>query len=501
MVNKTYKRKSIVQKLVAVVALIAVILSPVKLSAEPWVDTREPWLRADIEYLAGVGLIQVPINTWPLMWSGILNDLERADLQGHSQRAVNSHARLMAAGSRAARVNRPQQSLQLAAASDSQLLRHFGDSARDKGQLTLRRHGLTRNFAYNVEVSEVNSPWDGESAHFDNSYLAAVWGNWILAVGNIQRWWGPNWSSSLILSNNARPTASVMLQRNYSEASALPILNYLGPWTFSAFASELDDKRHISGAKLLGMSLGFKPRTDLEINLRRTAQWGGEGRPESFDNLIKLLTGGADNCDTPECRDTEPGNQLGAIDFSWQMPILEATLYGQHLGEDEAGYMPSRSSQQWGVKRPIAVLGTSGSLFLEFDNTTTVTHEQRYNILYNHSIYQTGYRYRGRAIGATWDNDSKVTSVGFVGQLDNGDQLDICYSHGEINSDSLNGSPSKHSITTTGAKFSRLSTKWRRSFPWGQVQLDARYMDTVFDEYGRQSEKFSLSASLNYALF
>jgi len=489
-----------VLKFAVSVVLTTLIMMPLKLSAEPWVDTRDPWLRADIEYLSKVGLIQVPVNTWPLMWSGILDDLERADLRGHSQRTVTSHARLVLAGSRAARVNRPQQSLQLATASDSQLFRHFGDSARDNAQLTLRRHGLTRNFAYNVEVSEVSSPWDGESAHFDNSYLAAVLGNWVVAVGNIQRWWGPGWTSSLILSNNARPTPSLMLQRNYAEASELPLLKYLGPWTLSAFASELDDKRHITGAKLLGMSLGFKPRADLEINLRRTAQWGGEGRPESFDNLLKLLSGGADNCWTPECRADEPGNQLGAIDFSWQMPMLEATLYVQHLGEDEAGYMPSRSSQQWGIKRPIAGLGASGSLFVEFDNTTTVTYQKRYNILYNHGIYQTGYRYRGRALGATWDNDSKVASVGFVGQLENGDQLDIRYSHGEINIDSLNGATSPHSITTTGAKFSHLSAKWRRTFIWGDVQLASDYSDSLLDEYGRQTKKFGLEASVNYKL-
>lgn len=489
------------RKLAVSVVVTAIIMIPLKLSAEPWVDTRDPWLRMDIETLSEAGLIQVPVNTWPLMWSGILYDLQRADLQGHSQRTIDSHARLMAAGSSASNINRPQESLQLAAANDAQTFRHFGESVRDKGQLRLRRHGLTQHFAYNIEVSEVHNPWDKERSHFDNSYLAAVWGNWILAVGNIQRWWGPNWTSSLILSNNARPTASLMLQRNYSEASELPVVKYLGPWTFSAFASELDDQRHISGAKLLGMSLGFKPRSDLEINLRRTAQWGGEGRPENFDNLVKLLIGGADNCDTAECRVDEPGNQLAAIDLSWQMPILDATLYGQHLGEDEAGYMPSRSSQQWGLKRPIAGLGISGILFLEFDNTTTVTYEQRYNILYNHGIYQTGYRYRGRALGATWDNDSKVTTVGFVGQLDNGDQLDIRYSRGEINIDSLSGVPTRHSITKAGAEFSRLSANWRRAFGWGQAQLEVGHTNSLLDEYGRQSEKFSLSASLNYALF
>ncbi len=37
------------------------------LLAEPWVDTRDAWLRADIERLSRAGIIDSPINTWPLI--------------------------------------------------------------------------------------------------------------------------------------------------------------------------------------------------------------------------------------------------------------------------------------------------------------------------------------------------------------------------------------------------------------------------------------------------
>ena len=120
-------------------------------------------------------------------------------------------------------------------------------------------------------------------------------GNWVLGVGAIERWWGPGWNSSLILSNNARPTTSLFFQRSYADPFSLPILKYLGPWSASGFISELDDERHISNAKLLGLTVGFKPTQNVEINLRHTAQWGGDGRPQSLDNFIKLLSGSSDN--------------------------------------------------------------------------------------------------------------------------------------------------------------------------------------------------------------
>ena len=126
-----------------------------------------------------------------------------------------------------------------------------------------------------------------------------------------------------MLSNNARPTTGLTVQRNASDPFTVPILNRLGPWTASAFISELDDTRHIKNAKLVGITVGFKPMQSLEINLRRTMQWGGDGRPQSFDNLVKLLLGNADNCYTNDCKTQEPGNQLGAIEINSHIPMIQ----------------------------------------------------------------------------------------------------------------------------------------------------------------------------------
>lgn len=481
--------------------ILVSLLYPINVVAEPWLDPSNALLRSDIERLSSAGIINTPINTWPLMWANILDHIDSADVTGQPQSIIDSYARVKRQGERSTRVNRPHQSIKLSLANDSQVLRHFGNSVRDEGQLTLFQQGLTQHLAYKLEVSQVQDPWDNESSHFDNSYLAMALGNWVLGVGAVERWWGPGWNTSLILSNNARPTTSLFFQRSYADPFSLPILKYLGPWSAGGFISELDDERHISNAKLLGLTVGFKPTNNVEINLRRTAQWGGDGRPQSLDNFIKLLSGSSDNCDTLICRDDEPGNQLGAIDISWNLPVIDASLYFQTVGEDESGYLPSRSSRQWGLKRNISFLGFEGNSYLEFDNTTTVTYSDNYNILYNHSIYQTGYRYLGRAIGATWDNDSKVTSLGFSGYLSNGDGLEFRYSSGDINIDSIDGSASKHSITQQGSDLSHYSAQWQRSFNWGDIQVGGEYYDRLIDEYGRQTDKLRFDITLQYNLF
>ena len=469
--------------------------------AEPWLDTRNAPLRADIEQLSRAGIISVPINTWPLMWSGILNDLERRDSapRALSLELQNSLARVLTAGRRATRVDQPRQSLTLSAANQSQMFRQFGDASRDEAQITLNRSGMTEHLAYNLEISKTVNPWDGDQTHYDNSYFGVVWGNWIAMIGNSEKWWGPGWNSNLILTNNARPTPGLTLQRNYSEPFQLPVLKHLGPWTTNLFISKLDDERYIDNAKLVGMTVGLRPLQSLEINLRRAAQWGGEGRPQSGKSFFELVTGLADNCGDPSCKADEPGNQLGGIDFRWDLPWFETSVYGQRVGEDEAGGLPAKNASQLGVQLSLNNQWFQGVSFIEYDDTSTNSSSVRYNVLYNHSIYQTGYRYQGRSIGSTWDNDSKVTSIGAIGYLSNGDSIQVRYSNGELNVDSLDsGAASKHSITTVGSRFNSLSAKWQRAFDWGELQIEGRYTDRLVDDFGRQQDKLRLAASLNH---
>ena len=49
------------------------------LSAEPWIDTSDIYLKANIQLLADTGYILTPVTTYPLMWHDISRDLKRID--------------------------------------------------------------------------------------------------------------------------------------------------------------------------------------------------------------------------------------------------------------------------------------------------------------------------------------------------------------------------------------------------------------------------------------
>ena len=94
--------------------MLVLLLTAGPCVSEPWLDTRDAGLRADIERLSAAGAVTVPINTWPLMWSGILNDLHAFDVQQYPDLQA-SYGRVMVEANKASGLQHivPQQNCPL----------------------------------------------------------------------------------------------------------------------------------------------------------------------------------------------------------------------------------------------------------------------------------------------------------------------------------------------------------------------------------------------------
>jgi len=482
--------------------LAPLLLLVTHLSAGPWIEVGDVWLRADIEYLSDRGIIKAPITTWPLMWSGIKRDLDRGlsdELFGIlNQRDQDALLRLKRAFRKS---TKRSISVALKLSSEVEVLRGFADTPREDNELAFSNSTMGDFWAYQLNVQYVNEPYVAEgqkqdTARYDGSYVTAVFGNYSLSYGYIEKWWGPGWDSSLILSNNARPSPGLMVQRNYSEPFKNKWLGWIGPWTFNAFANVLDDERHVSDAMLLGMSVSFKPLDSLEIGLRRTAQWGGDGRPESLSSLVDLFLG-RDNCgdsgidDCGISNSNEPGNQLAAIDVRWRLPTEKnMSLYFQLMGEDEAGYFPGKKTYLFGFTSDFMAGKIPVKYYVEYSDTST-SFGSLYNVTYNHSIYQTGYRYQGRSIGSTYDNDTESFVIGATIPITLEKNLVVQLSNIDMNVDDAG----KHSITTNNKNFTLISAIYKQKIQYGQLELFLKQYSDIIDQNLRQDNETRLGAT------
>jgi hypothetical protein len=148
------------------------------------------------------------------------------------------------------------------------------------------------------------------------------------------------------------------------------------------------------------------------------------------------------------------------------------STHHQFILYDEAGGFPSRYIGQGGMEfTGYAFDRWSYRVFGEFAATSCQFNEssELFNCAYNHSIYNTGYRYKSRAIGHSADNDSRVISAGFVMVDDSDQQWRALVRFGALN---RGGAPDpNNTLTPTRQDFSSVDVSHSRVFSFGVIDV------------------------------
>ncbi|MGQ9427254.1 capsule assembly Wzi family protein [Gilvimarinus sp. F26214L] len=451
----------------AVACLIGVNASA---QAAPWIEAGDSYARFRLQQAADRRQFDAVVTSWPLARSNARQ--AKADSSDRDVLLWNDLA-----GPRGGRI-----ASFFRGNSDTRFIRGFESAARDGAEAGIELSYVGDRLAFALIPSYTADPSDDEEVRFDGSYLAGTFANWTLGAGYIDRWWGPGWQSSLILSSNARPVPSVWLDRRNTRQSEGWLLKWLGPWQFTTFMGRLEEERFVPDANLIGMRLNFRPfDTRLEVGLSRLIQWGGEGRPTNSDSLLDALLGrdnvGSDGI--PRDASQDPGNQLAGIDLRYGFEVGERTLglYTQVVGEDESGSLPARKVYQFGLDWTSALFHGEQQWFLEGADSLTeglFGDEERPNYAYEHFNYRSGMRHLGRNIATTFDADARAITWGvhhFSGPAES-TRIALTYAH--LNRDGSTrfakgaGEDIEYAVPATDQKVAVLDISHNRSMPGGQ---------------------------------
>ena len=252
---------------------------------------------------------------------------------------------------------------------------------------------------------------------FDGSELATSLGSGRLYASVQRRHWGPSWVGSLILDEGAAPLPALGWRKTQPSAFESPWLAWLGPWNADVFVGTLAGHSQPAHPRLWGARLQFAPLAGLEIALSRVAQWGGGGREENIGTFWDSLVG-HDNVDGNAYN---PSNQLGGFDarYTWRMPSgTSVSVYGQAIGEDEAGGLPSMYLGSAGLDAAFVAGGASMRVFVERANSVAggIAGHDRSGVAYRHAVYQQGYTQQGQPLGFPAGGDVTLTSVGLIAE-------------------------------------------------------------------------------------
>jgi hypothetical protein len=394
------------------------------LQAEPWIDTSDLYLKASIQLLADSGHITTPVTTYPLMWKDVIKDVKKIEL---GTLTTNQQQAYFYINHKFKPYNKPQIKIKTNIAAKKLRFTSFGDTFRDKNSIQLQASFINDNFAVKFAPSYTNSPNDGDDVRFDESYIAAFLGNWVISFGKQDRWFGPTWDSSFALTNNARPIPALALTRKSAKAVKIPFTEWHVPWTVTTFMAKMDDERTVKDTLLWGFRFNFKPFKNLEIGLSRLAQWGGEGRSQSLSTFWNIFIGRT-NCgiDDLVCdeENPNPANQQAGYDFRYSIDWFEAPvgIYFQKFAEDgsaDPGKFLTKAELQVGIDTHISVFDMPTTAYFEYSDSLADC-GQRDGIgdcYYEHSSYTTGMRYNGKTISNLYDNDAETFVFGAISQI------------------------------------------------------------------------------------
>ena len=460
--------------------------------ASPWIGTIEPQLQHDLQTLTEWGYIEAVTTSFPVPWKGIAEQLERLNESDLEPVAVIALQRLKHYLTQL-KNEKKRSFVTLYGATDKSRFTALDDNLATQAKLRFDTELYAGRWAANLAINYL----PGGIKNLDHSFVAYQFGDWNLRLGSIDQWWGPATSSSLIMSNNARPIPAIALSRAQASKSKDSWLSFLGPWYFTTQLGQLESDRFVADTKLLMTRFNFKPVAELEIGVSWLTMWGGEGQGNGLNDLWDVVSLSAECANQQEsCQGNKKaikGNHVAAVDFkySFKLASVPLSIYGQLLAE-------TRDAQKANLFG-IATYFKGYRVYLESSDTNMTcsdNHAAASNCVYEDNVYQSGLRYHNRAIGSTFDSDAEMQSIGVVKHYVDGDILQISLKALELNPDLQMPSPV---LVDKAEQVRQLSGFYQTSLGKWRVKVGAQLEQSKFDNGDTATNKL-LYTQFKYAI-
>ncbi|SMF26776.1 Capsule assembly protein Wzi [Alteromonadaceae bacterium Bs31] len=428
----------------------SLLLTPsIQAQAEPWVQAGDERTRHHLQILADSGKVKIPLTTWPLMWSGVKKGLDVIRVEELSETELWSYRYLRHQLERSMRV--AEASIRLHAnANPAYAFTDFSNDFREghEARAALALNGNT--FSIKLQGSYLNEPLSGTSSRYDGSYAAITWSNWVLGVGAIERWWGPAWSGSTILGNNARPAPGLFMQRKDTSGGTF------GSWDINLFISDPADDNFDEDAKFAGARLSYKPIRALEMSLSATEILGSVREEEvqevalSDEAELPAITIATPDTETdidadtsetpPQIIDIKQNNRM--LSFDWRLSHavknIQLALYQQisRRSAAEEEVFGGEEAELIGIEMGNMIAGLNSRFALEYQDTRNGELS-----IFDHSFYKSGYRHYGRNMATTIDTASTSISLSADHYFASGHQFSWRLGTAELNDDNINLTP------------------------------------------------------------
>lgn len=280
---------------------------------------------------------------------------------------------------------------------------------------------------YSPELAQVVASYDplpGNSVNnfssvnrfrFTDAYVALNVADWELTAGIQSLWWGPDYGTSLMMSNNASPMPMLRVGRVTPYRFPHGPLTWIGEIKNTFFIGSVKGWTYLRGSypdfPLIGNGVQLinpqpytwgdkfvlKPTPNLEFAISVGVLWAGYTRPATIQTWTHTFSLGGNN------QPVEPGKRYTGASFSYRIPGLRnwLMLYADGLANDEPSPISYARQSAWnpGIYMPKLPLLKNMDLRVE-GVYTNVPNYPGMAPYYNNAHYALGYRNDGQLIGS-----------------------------------------------------------------------------------------------------
>jgi|GEM_PF-6525017 len=321
--------------------------------AGPWLLPGSLSVKSDIDLLADAGLIKAPVMIWPIAWANIgpdlLSDETKKKLSKEPESVQQAYQRILTLYQQSYQPYKAQTAIYASGSNRLNPFRTFQYEPYAKLASGVSSGYQMKHFAESINVSYYHAPNQSYSddVHLDNSYAYLLSENWAFGVDQFNRWWGPGYSGSMILSQNAEPFPTIDFQRIKAKAFQTKWLHWIGPWTLASYLSEDGPSFYsypsgVDNILFWYTSVSFKPLQSLQFDISRSTHFAGKQRPVTGNMLLHILSfQNAYSSDIPG--QDVPGSDEWDIGLRWGLQNtfhIPVDLYMQTLFSGIYGWVP-----------------------------------------------------------------------------------------------------------------------------------------------------------------
>ena len=233
------------------------------LEAAPWASPDDILVRHDLQILSDSGILDIPLNTWPIAWGDVAFNLNIQNVSEISPEVLLSLQRIRKKVIEE-QVGGISANAEMKVAKNPDRIMTFFDPVNVKKLVASSSSYMSNNLAMNLKFEKT-----GTYQLLDESYISLARGNYSITLGSKKNWWGPGWMGSTVLSTNARPIRGLSIERNFSDPFKNSFLSFLGSWDFAFILGDIKNTGLTPQRRFTALRLGIRPMDNLEVGFSK----------------------------------------------------------------------------------------------------------------------------------------------------------------------------------------------------------------------------------------